>query len=78
MNLSTWRKTRPTIDMLGKPVADGTVVRQVPSIGLGARWEVALPCGHKQIFSRQAIRTALAKGTKVMHCDTCKPRPDRW
>jgi hypothetical protein len=76
--MTSWRQSRPTIDMLGKPVADGTVVRQVPSIGLGARWELALPCGHKQIFTRQAIRTALDKGTKTLRCETCKPKKDRW
>jgi hypothetical protein len=68
----------PQVDMLGEEVCGGQVVRQVPSIGHGARWEVLLPCGHKQIFERKGLRDAVKRKVKTLHCQTCNPRRSSW
>lgn len=64
----------PEVDMLGQHVGGAEVIRRVPSIGTGARWELLLACGHKQIYERKLLRSAIAKGTEALHCQTCKPR----
>lgn len=68
----------PAVDMLGRTIAGCTVTRSVPSIGTGARWELTMPCGHKQIFDRKALRQAERRERATLHCDTCRPRRSLW
>lgn len=62
---------RGFIDMTGKIAGPFVAVREMPSVGQGARWELRCKhCNRKRVMTGQAMRRAEVDRRRI-RCDEC-------